>query len=118
MLGLQYENCRDIGLSFSFENCILNHSSFYKLKIKNTSFINCQLHEVDFSECDITSSLFDNCDLSGAVFDNTNIEKADFRTSYNYSIDPEINRIRKAKFSTNGLGGLLGKYDIEISDTP
>jgi fluoroquinolone resistance protein len=116
MLGLQFDNCREIGLSFSFENCILNHSSFYRLKIKKTAFINTQLHEVDFSECDLTNSHFDNCDLSGAIFDKTVIAKADFSTSYNYSIDPEINSIRKAKFSVNGLWGLLRKYDIEITD--
>jgi hypothetical protein len=42
------------------------------------------------------------------------LERTDFRTSYNYSIDPEINRISKAKFSINGVVGLLGKYNIEI----
>jgi hypothetical protein len=42
------------------------------------------------------------------------LEKADFRTSYNYSINPEVNRIKKAKFSTAGIAGLLCKYDIEI----
>jgi hypothetical protein len=46
------------------------------------------------------------------------MEKADFRSAFNYSINPEINRIKKAKFSLTGLQGLLGKYDIEIvSDT-
>ncbi len=39
----------------------------------------------------------DNCDLNRAVFDNSILEKADFRTSLNYSIDPELNRIKKAK---------------------
>jgi uncharacterized protein YjbI with pentapeptide repeats len=58
--------------------------------------------------------VFDNCDFRGAIFDHTNIEKADLRTSYNYSIDPEINRIKKAKFSILGVSGLLNKYDIEI----
>jgi len=42
------------------------------------------------------------------------LEKVNFLTSYNYSIDPENNRLKKAKFSMNGLAGLLGKYDIEI----
>jgi hypothetical protein len=42
------------------------------------------------------------------------LEKADFRTAFNYSINPETNRIKKAKFSKEGLNGLLDKYDIEI----
>jgi len=117
MLGLHFDNCNEFGLSFSFENCILNHSTFYKTKIKKTTFKNTQLQEADFTECDLTDSLFDNCDLTRATFDNTVIEKADFRTSYNYSIDPEINRIKKAKFSIYGITGLLVKYDLVIDKT-
>ena len=117
MLGLHFNNCNVFGLAFSFENCILNHSSFYKVKIKKTTFKNTQLQEADFTECDLTGSLFDNCDLSRATFDNTIIEKSDFHTSYNYSIDPEINRIKKARFSIYGLSGLLEKYDIKIDST-
>jgi uncharacterized protein YjbI with pentapeptide repeats len=72
------------------------------------------LHEVDFSGCDLTNSSFNNCDLSGAVFENTNLEKADFLTSYNYSLDPDKNKLKKTKFSSNGLSGLLSKFDIII----
>jgi uncharacterized protein YjbI with pentapeptide repeats len=116
MLGLLLGNCNEFGLSFSFDNCILNHSSFYKAKIKKTVFRNSQLQEADFAECDLTGTLFDNCDLLNAVFDHTIIEKVDFRNAYNYSIDPDINRIKKAKFSLRGVSGLLNKYDIEIED--
>ena len=62
----------------------------------------------------MSSGVFDNCDLSMAVFENTNLEKADFTTSYNYDIDPEKNRMKKAKFLQNGLHGLLLKYDLVV----
>ena len=114
MLGLRFDTCNEFGLSFSFDGCQLNHSSFYKTKIKKTVFKNSQLQETDFAEADLTSSVFDNCNLTQAVFDHTTLEKADFRTSYNYSIDPEINGIKKAKFSILGISGLLDKYDIDI----
>jgi hypothetical protein len=52
--------------------------------------------------------------LSGTIFNNTIIEQADFRTANNYSIDPENNRIKKARFSTQGISGLLDKYQIII----
>jgi hypothetical protein len=42
------------------------------------------------------------------------LEKADIRTSHNYTIDPEKNKVKKAKFSIHGIAGLLDKYDIEI----
>jgi uncharacterized protein YjbI with pentapeptide repeats len=114
MLGLRFDTCNEFGLSFSFYGCQLNHCSFYKTKIKKTIFKNSQLREIDFSEADLTSVVFDDCDLTQTVFDHTTLEKADFRTSFNYSIDPEINRIKKAKFSILGVSGLLDKYDIDI----
>ena len=117
MLGLRFDTCNDFGLSFSFEGCQLNHSSFYKMSIKKTIFKNSQLQETDFTEADLTSALFENCNMSQATFDQTNLEKADFRTSYNYSIDPENNRLKKAKFSMESVTGLLDKYDIEIERT-
>ncbi len=114
LLGIQFDECNPFGLALSFEGCQLNHSSFYKMKIKKTSFINSQLQKTDFSEADLTSSFFTNCNLLQAVFDQTILEKVDFRSSINYSIDPENNRIKKAKFSILGISGLLGKYDIYI----
>jgi uncharacterized protein YjbI with pentapeptide repeats len=114
MLGLRFDTCAEFNLSFSFNNCLVNHSSFYKTKIKKTSFKDTQLQEADFTECDLTSAVFDNCDLKNATFDFTILEKTDFRSSYNYSIDGEKNRLKKAKFSLQGISGLLDKYDIEI----
>lgn len=114
MLGLRFDDCSDFGLSFSFEGCTLNHSSFYKTKIKKTIFKNSQLQECDFSEADLTQAVFTNCDLKNAHFESTVLEKADLRTAYNYSINPELNKIKKAKFSASGIAGLLDKYDIEI----
>jgi fluoroquinolone resistance protein len=114
LLGLHFDYCNEFLFAVSFDTCILNLSSFYKLKIKKTTFKNCSLHEVDFTETDLTASVFDNCDFAGAIFENTILEKADFITSLNYSINPDINKIKKAKFSASGVLGLLGKYDIEI----
>jgi uncharacterized protein YjbI with pentapeptide repeats len=93
----------------------LNDSSFYQAKIKQTVFRNCQLLAVDFTETDISESMLDNCDLRNATFDRTILEKADLRTAYNYHIDPETNRLKKAKFSLPEVVGLLAKYDISIS---
>lgn len=114
LLGLRFDTCHDFGLSFSFEGCQLDHSVFFKTKILKTSFVNTQLKGVDFTGADVSNAMFDNCDLADAVFDRTNLEKADFRTAVNYSIDPEINRMKKARFSMPGIAGLLDKYGIQI----
>lgn len=116
LVGLHFDSCNPFLLAFLFDSCQLNLSSFYKLSIKKTRFENCTLHEVDFAEADVSQSQFTNCDLLGAIFDRTNLEKADLRTAYNYTLDPETNRIKKAKFSLAGVAGLLARYQIEISN--
>jgi fluoroquinolone resistance protein len=114
LLGMHFDNCNPLLLSVYFENCLIRISSFYKLKLKKTKFIRCNLQEADFSDTDLSGAIFDDCDLQGALFENTNLEKADLYSSYHYSIDPEKNKIRKARFSNTGIAGLLNKYDIEI----
>jgi uncharacterized protein YjbI with pentapeptide repeats len=78
-------------------------------------FRNCSLQQVDFADADLSGSSFEGSNLLNAVFENSNLEKADFRSAINYMIDPEKNRLKKARFDSNGLGGLLTKYDIVIS---
>ncbi len=116
MLGLRFDHCSAMAFEITIDNCILNNSSFYKMKLKSTAFKSSQLEDVDFTECDLTGAIFDNCDLQKAVFDNTILEKTDFTTAFNYSLDPERNRIKKAKFSLNGIAELLSKYNIEIDN--
>ncbi len=93
---------------------MINQASFYQLKLRKTMFRNCQLQETDFTESDFSEARFDQCDLAGATFDRSILEKADFRTAYNYSIHPETNRIKKAKFSLPAVTGLLSRYNIVI----
>ena len=114
LLGVRFEYCNPFGLLFGFTDCLLNLSSFFRLKIAGTSFIRCQLVEVDFADTDLSGAVFEECNLSGAVFEHTNLEKADFRTAVGYVIHPETNRVKKAKFSSAGLAGLLLRYGIEI----
>ena len=114
LLGVQFSQCRQFLMQLDFENCMLKLSLFYKLKLKNTAFKNCNLQEVDFSEADLSGALFESCDMLQATFMHTNLEKADFRSASHYSINPELNRIRSARFSIPGVTGLLATYDIEI----
>ena len=99
---------------FGFKDCLLDYAKFYKLKLKKMQFINCSMVSVDFMESDLTEVLFDNCNLRLAVFERTIANKTDFVTSYNYTIDPEKNKLKKAQFSVDGLKGLLMKYDIVV----
>ena len=114
LLGLQFSDCRQLLLEVEFDQCMLKLSNFQRLNLKNTKFKDCNLQEADFTGTDLTGATFHNCDLMRATFDHTTLEKADFRTAYNFSINPETNRIRKARFSLTGVAGLLDGYDIEI----
>jgi fluoroquinolone resistance protein len=114
VLGLRFDHCNEFNLSFRFDTCKLDHSSFFNKKIRKTVFLNCVLHDVDFTECDLSGATFDGCDLLNANFEHAIVEKADFRTAFNYSIDPQSVRIKKARFSIDGVRGLLDRYDILI----
>jgi uncharacterized protein YjbI with pentapeptide repeats len=82
--------------------------------MKATTFANTSLIAVDFMATDITNVLFDNCDLYRAEFDKATANKADFRTSRNYTIDPTKTQIKKAQFSLEGVKGLLAKHDLIV----
>jgi fluoroquinolone resistance protein len=122
--NLQFKDCKLSGADFSkaldflfevhFNNCILDNAIFYKKKNKAAKFTDCSMLETDFTEADFSDVNFDNCNLTRAFFDRTILKNADFRTSYNFTIDPDSNNIKKAKFSIHGLPGLLSKYDIKI----
>ena len=72
------------------------------------------MQEVDFSDAELISASFDDCDLSRAIFENTNLQKADFRSANNFNINPENNQLAGAKFSFEGLPGLLAKHKIVV----
>lgn len=76
--------------------------------------MDCSLVAVDFMSTDLTEVLFDNCDLYRAEFEKAIANKTDFRTSYNYTIDPQKTKLKKAQFSISGIKGLLHKHDIIV----
>lgn len=114
VMGVNFAECSKFMFSFSFERCILDYSVFLGRNIKETSFIGCSLKEVNFSEANLTSCIFTNSDLTLTRFSNTILEKADFRGAFNFAIDPEFNKMKKAKFHLFQLEGLLYKYQLDI----
>jgi uncharacterized protein YjbI with pentapeptide repeats len=84
------------------------------MKLKNTRFEECSIKEANFTDTDLTGSSFLLCDLTATLFNHTILHGVDFRTAYNYCLDPEINKLKKARFSYPGVCGLLRKYGIVI----
>lgn len=112
VLGVNFSACSNFLFSVSFDKCLLNYSVFTGKTIAETYFTDCSLNEVDFSECNLAQANFQYSDCLRAVFKNTNLSGADFSLAKNYRIDPEENRLQKAKFSWPEVQGLLSKYDL------
>ena len=114
LIGLNFNDCSNFLFSVIFNDCNLSLASFYRQVAKHTKCNDSLLHQVDFTGADLSSSVFNNCDFKTAIFDRTILNKVNFRTSFNYEIDPEINSIKKAKFSMPQVVGLLKKYNIDV----
>lgn len=114
LLGVNFSDCNDFLFSVGFKDCLLDYASFSNKKMVKTEFLNSSLKEVTFLNANLTGSLFENANLDRAVFSNCILKEVNFLTANNYSIDPELNKLEKAKFSLSGSVGLLSKYKIII----
>ena len=114
LLGILFNECDDFLFNVSFEECVLDYASFANKKMLKTKFMNSSLKEVTFIGANLSNCVFENSNLEGAIFNDTQLAAADFTLAQNFKIDPEFNPMRKAKFSTQGIDGLLDKYDINI----
>lgn len=114
ILGVIFSDCQDFLFSVDFDACILDYASFMGKKMLKTRFTKSSLKEVNFTQTNLSGSVFDQSDLSGSVFNRTDLSAVNFTTAYNYTIDPELNNIKKAIFSIHGLGGLLARHQIKI----
>ncbi len=114
LLGLQFDRCNAFLFAVHFNQCRLDLATFHNVVLKKTAFSGCRLHEADFSGADLSEATLDDCDLLDAVFDGTNLEKSDLRTAHHFIIDPQRNRVKGARFSLNGLPGLLSGYQLVI----
>lgn len=114
LLGLHFEDCRDFLFNVTFKGCNLELATFRDWKLKERIFTNCRLWETDFTGADLQNASFDDCDLTRAIFERTDLRGTDFRTAMNYRFSPEENRLKGAKFSVEGLPGLLVEYGIIV----
>ena len=111
---VNFAMCDKLIFEIAFNDCVLDFSKFYTLKLKGTSFVNCSIVAVDFMNADLSEAVFDSCDLYRSEFDKAIANKTNFKTSYNYRINPQRTKIKKAVFSLEGVKGLLSGYDIIV----
>jgi uncharacterized protein YjbI with pentapeptide repeats len=113
-VGADFFKCEKTFFSASFKNSVLQYCNFSDLDMKNTTFSGSQLKENYFTDTCLKSADFSDVDLLGTTFHNCDLSKADFSTARHYDINPESNKIKKAKFSLPEAVGLLRGFDITI----
>lgn len=116
LLGLNFYQAKDFAFAIFCEKCILDYASFDSKKMNKTVFNSCKMHEVNFTKADLSKTIFSDCDLNEAIFSQTNLNGVDLTTIKNFSIDPEINTLKKARILIHDLERLLSKYDLIIEN--
>jgi uncharacterized protein YjbI with pentapeptide repeats len=112
--GLHFNTSRKLGIDIRFESSIISNCVFYQLKMKQTQFKACRILECDFSEADLSGADFSESDLAGSVFEQSILEKANFISAFNFRIDPEKNKLKKASFAKINLAGLLTRHQLTL----
>lgn len=114
IVGAEFYKCESAFFSMNFKNCSIQYCNFSDLNMKNTSFANSSLKESYFTHTCLTGADFNGVNLQGTIFHNCDLCKADFSTATEYDIDPQTNKIKKAKFSLPEAVGLLRGFDITL----
>lgn len=114
LTGVSFAACRDMLFQVQFASCQLRYASFSGKRMQGTLFQQCTCAEVDFTQANLTNASFQECSLNEAVFHHTQLTGADFTTATGFSINPENNPLRGARFSLPGLLGLVDTYGVVV----
>lgn len=100
----------------SFVGCVLNYSTFTGLNLKQVNLKKCIAHDVDFTEADLTRTDCTFTDFANSRFQDTNLTEADFTGASNYAIAPDLNKLKKTRFSLPEAMALLYGLDIILTE--
>lgn len=114
LVGTDFESCNSFGFSIVFTRSVLNYASMQGMDLRNCKFSDCTMNGVNLSRAQMTGLKLNGCDFESAIFNQTILESADLRSSTNYSIRPEKNRLKNARFSMPEVLGLLNHCPIII----
>ena len=102
--------------SIDFIDCVLNYSIFMGLTLEKMLVKKCIARGVDFSEANLKRADCSFSDFTDSQFRHTDLTETDFRGATNYFIKPDLNTLKKTKFSLPEAMSLLYNLDIEIGD--
>lgn len=101
----------------NFDKCVLNDIKFIHCKLLGPKFDKCNKFgfSVSFVDRNLFNSTFYAREMKlTSIFDQTILTQVDFITSYNYSFNPNTNKISGAKFGVDGLPRLLNQYGFQV----
>ena len=127
---VEFVDCRLIGVNWtetawakgrflvpvSFVRCVINHSLFIALDMHECEIKVCTAREADFSDADLSRANCAATDFHEARFWHTDLTDADFRGATNYTIDANINTLKRTKFSLPEAMALLYSLDIVLDE--
>jgi len=114
LVGLNFSGCNKLLFSIKLDKCIVQMCNFSGLKMNDFSFAGSEFKDCDFYEVNLSSADFTKCNLEGSLFELCDLSEADFRMATNYTISPNQNKLKKAKFSMPEVLSFLAPLEIEI----
>lgn len=126
--GVRFESSRLIGIDWTqadwnaislgdpvrFTKCIISHSTFIGINLRKIKITDTTAKNVDFREVDLSCVDFAGTNLTDSMFANTNLSEADLTKARNYTIAPEKNNLKGARFSLPEAMSLLFNLDIVL----
>ena len=102
--------------AIGFERCAISHSTFIGLGLRRVKIVDCVAHDVDFAEANLSEAVCVGTDFQDSRFLRTDLSEADFTGARNYAISPNLNMLRKARFSLPEAMALLYGLDIILTE--
>lgn len=100
--------------SIDFFDCAINYSTFIGLDLCRINLTGCVAKDVDFAEANLTQANCTHTDFSDSRFLHTDLTEADFTGATNYSINANLNVLKRTKFSFSEAMSLLYSLDIVL----
>jgi fluoroquinolone resistance protein len=102
--------------AIGFERCAISHSTFIGLGLRRVEIVDCVARDADFAEADLTQANCAGTDFKDSRFLHTDLTEADFTGATNYAIAPNLNVLRKTRFSLPEAMSLLYGLDIILTE--
>lgn len=121
----KFESCNVMGINWTeaqwgmmtgihFEECTLNHGSFFGIDLTRSAFLICIIRNVDFAEANLSGVDCRGSDFENSRFHQTDLTQADFTGAKSYTINAGTNTLKKTKFSLPAAMALLHSLDIVL----